>query len=89
MGNLQKYIQLIVEGPFLIQHFSYYTLMNLMMLSVILLSMLMTLPSTLNVIRHLICGNNKNWLRKLYLSYQTLWTGAGIGLLISLLEKLN
>ena len=31
---------------------------DLMMLSVILLSMLMILPSTLNVIRHLICGNN-------------------------------
>ena len=30
----------------------------LMMLSVILLSMLMTLSSVLNVIRHLICGNN-------------------------------
>ena len=30
----------------------------LMMLSVILLSMLMTLSSILNVIRHLICGNN-------------------------------
>ena len=29
-----------------------------MMLYVILLSMLMILPSTLNVIRHLICGNN-------------------------------
>ena len=38
---------------------SYYTLMCfLMMLSVILLSMLMILLSTLNVIRHLICGNN-------------------------------
>ena len=38
-------------------HFLYYTLMTfLMMLSVILL--LMILLSTLNVIRHLICGNN-------------------------------
>ena len=35
------------------------TLMTfLMVLSVILLSMLMILLSTLNLIRHLICGNN-------------------------------
>ena len=62
MGNLHKNIQLMLEflnGPFLVLHFSYYTLMTfLMMLSVILLSMLMILLSILNVIRHLICGNN-------------------------------
>ena len=62
MGNLHKNIQLMLEffgGPFLVLHFSYYTLMSfLMMLSVILLSMLMILLSTLNVIRHLVCGNN-------------------------------
>ena len=60
--NLHKNIQLMREflkTPFLVLHFSYYTLMTfLMMLSVILLSMLMMLLSTLNVIRHLICGNN-------------------------------
>ena len=61
----------------------------LMVLSVILLSMLMILLSTLNVIRHLICGNNQNWLLNLNLTYKTLWTGAGSGLLISMLEKLN
>ena len=59
---LQKNIQLMLEflkAPFLVLHFSYYTLMTfLMMLSVILLSMLMILLSTLNVIRHLICDNN-------------------------------
>ena len=38
-------------------HFSSYTLMTFLMLSVILLSMLILL-STLNMIRHLICGNN-------------------------------
>ena len=39
--------------------FSYYILMAfLIMLSVILLSILMILLSTLNVIRHMICGNN-------------------------------
>ena len=61
MGNLHKNIQLLLEflkGPFLALHFPYYTLMTFLMLSVILLSMLMILLSTLNVIRHLICGNN-------------------------------
>ena len=62
MGNLHKNIQLMLvflKGLFLVLHFSYYTLMTfLIMLSVILLSMLMILLSTLNVIRHLICGNN-------------------------------
>ena len=62
MESLHKNIQLMLEflkGPFLVLHFSYYTLMTfLMMLSVILLSMLMILLSTLNVIRHLICGKS-------------------------------
>ena len=51
MENLHKNIHFILEflmGPFLVQHFSYYTLMILMMLSVILLSMLRMLLSTLN-----------------------------------------
>ena len=59
------------------------------MLSVILPSMLMILVSTLSVIRHLICGNNWNWLLNLNLIYDTLWNGAESGLLISILEKLN
>ena len=58
MENYHKNIQLMLEflkGPLLALQFSYYTLMTfLMMLSVILLSMLMTLLSTLNVISHLI-----------------------------------
>ena len=62
MGNLHKNIQLMLvflKGLFLVLHFCYYTLMTfLMMLSVMLLSMLMILLCTLNVIRHLICGNN-------------------------------
>ena len=79
-----------LKGPFLVLHFSYYTLMTfLMMLSVILLSMLMILLSILSVIRHLICGNNLNWLLNLNLIYETLWTGARSGLLISMLGKLN
>ena len=60
-----------------------------MMLSVILQSMLMILLSVLSVIRHLICGNNQNWLLNLNLIYKTLWTRAGRGLLISMLERLN
>ena len=47
----------------------------LMMLSVILLSMLMILVSTLRVIRHLICGNNLNWLQNLNLIYDTVGWG--------------
>ena len=62
MGNLHKNIWLMLvflKGLLLVLHFSYYTLMTfLMMLSVILLSMLMILLSTLNVIRQVICGNN-------------------------------
>ena len=61
----------------------------LMMLFVILLSVLMILLFTLNVIRRLIHGNNWNWLLNLNLIYMTLWTGAGSGLLIPMLEKLN
>ena len=46
----------LILGPTL---FLLYTLMAfLTMLSIILLSVLMMLLSTLNMIRHLICGNN-------------------------------
>ena len=44
MGSIHKNIQLILEffkGLFLVLHFSYYTLMTFLMLSVILLSMVM------------------------------------------------
>ena len=62
IGSLLKNIQLMMDfhrGSFLVLHFSYYTLVIfLMMLSVILLSMLMILPSTLNVTRYLICSKN-------------------------------
>ena len=66
MESLHKNIQLMQEflkAPFLVLHFSYYTLMTfLMMLSVILPSMLMILLSILGAIGLLICGNNLNWL---------------------------
>ena len=78
-------------APFLVLHFSYYTLMTfLTMLSVILLFMLMILLPIASVIRHLICGNNNlNWLLNLNLIYETLWTGVRSGLLISMLGKLS
>ena len=80
----------VPQAPYLVLHFSYDTLITfLMMLFVILLSMLMILLSILNVIRHLICGNNLNWLLNLNLIYETLWTGERSGLSISMLGKLN
>ena len=62
MESLHKNIHLMLEllkTLFLVFHFSYYTLMAfLIMSSVILLSMLKILLANLNVIRHLIYGNN-------------------------------
>ena len=62
MGRLHKNIQLMLEflkAPFFALHFSYNTLMQLLMiLSVILLSLLMILLSTLSVIWHLIYSKN-------------------------------
>ena len=89
-GHLHKNIQLMwdfLKAPFSVLHFSYY--LPGMTLYVILLSMLMILLSTLDVIRHLICGNNYNWLLNFNLIYKTLWTGARSGLFISMLEKVN
>ena len=86
MESLHNNIQLMREflkAPFLVLYFSYYTLMTfLMMLSVILASMLMILLSILSVIRHLICGNNWNWLLNLNLIYEIRWTGVRSALLI-------
>ena len=76
MRSFHKNIQLMLEflrPPFLVLHFSYYASITfLMMLFVILLSMLMILLSILSVIRHLICGNNLNWLLNFNLIYKTL-----------------
>ena len=92
MESLCKNVQLMLEfikAPFLVLHFSCYTLMTFLMFSVVLLSMLMILLSILSVIRYLICGNNLNWLLNLNLIYETLWTGVRSGLLISMLGKLS
>ena len=83
MGSLHKNIELMldfVKAPFLVLHFSYYTLMTfLMMLYVILLSILMILLSIRSVIRHLICGNNLHSLLNLNLICETLWTESRSG----------
>ena len=93
MESLHKNILLMLEflkAPFLVLHFSYYTLVTfLSMLPVILLSMLMILLSVISVIRYLICGNNLNWLINLNLFYETLWAGVRSGLLISMLGKIS
>ena len=79
MENLHKNIQLMLEllkALFLLLHFSYCTLMIFLL-------------SVLSVIRHLICGNNLNWILNLNLIYETLWTGIRSGLSISMLGKLS
>ena len=89
LHNIQLMLEFL-EAPFLVLHFSCYSLMTfLSMLSVILLSMLMILLFILSVIRHLICGNNLNWLLNLNLIYKTLWTGERSGFLISVMGKLS
>ena len=89
----QKNIQLMLEflkAPFLVLYFSCYTSMTLLiMLSVILLSILMILLSILSLIKHLICGNNFNWLLNLNLIFELWWNGTRNGLLVSVLGKLN
>ena len=93
MESLHKNIQLMwdfLKSPFLVLHFSYYTLMIfLVMLSVILPSILMILLSIVSVIGHLIRGNNLKCLLNLNVIYETRWTGLRSGLLISLLGKLS
>ena len=59
------------------------------MLPVILVSMLMIQLSVLSVIRHLICGNNLNWLMNSNLIYDTLWTGVRTGQLVSFDQSNN
>ena len=76
MTWLHKNIQLMPEflkAPFLVLHFFLLYINGLPdMLFVIFLSMLVVLLSILSVIRHLIFGNNLNWLLNLNLIYKTL-----------------
>ena len=84
----QKYPINVGVPQLLLLHLSHYTLMTfLIMLYLILLSMLMILLSTVSVIRHLICGNNKS---SEFESDQHDTVGwARSGFFISMLEKLN
>ena len=89
-GKPCKIIQSLPEfkASFLALHFSYYTfIIFLTMLSVVFLCRLMMLFFILNDMRHLIFG--KNWLLNLNLTYKKMQTGAGSGLLITMLEKRN
>ena len=81
-------IQLMLEfskAPFLFLHFSYYTLMIFLMISVILLSMLMILLTILSVSSHLIFGNNLNLLLNVNLIHETL--GREVAFLFQCLEN--
>ena len=79
-----------LKAPFVVLHFSYYTLMTfLIIVSVTLLSMLMILLFIVDVIKHLICGNNLNRLLNWNLIYKTLWTGVRSGLLNWIVRKLS
>ena len=90
LDNLTANCLLFFKALFLVLHFPYYTLIAFLnMLYVLLLSMLMVLLSTLMKIKHLICGNNQNFLLNLNLIVKTLQTRAGSCLLISVLEKLS
>ena len=61
----------VPHGSILGPTLSYHTLITfLTMLPVILLYMLMIPLSILTVIKHLICGNNLNWLLYLNLIYE-------------------
>ena len=51
--------------------------------------MLMILLPILSMTRHLIYGNNLNWLLNLNLIYERLWTGVRSGLLISMLVSFD
>ena len=87
--NIQLTLEFL-KGLFLVLLFSYFTLItSLMMLCVILLSMLMTLLSALNVIDHLICGKQLELASELEFDLQDTVEWGGSGLLISVLEKPN
>ena len=85
MASVHKNIQLMLEflkAPFLVLHFSYYTLMTFLMLSVILLSMLMILLSILSVIRHLICGNTVKTFGNVMFTQKTKFIFQPLGILM-------
>ena len=82
VGSLPKNNQLMLEFlkiPFLVLHFSYYTLMTfLTMLSVISLLMVMILLSPLKCDQASGLWQKLDWLLDLNLSYEILWTGTQV-----------
>ena len=90
MEGLHKNIQLMLEflkAPFLVLHFSYYTLMTSDTYDIAIYANDTILYSS--VIRNLICSNNLILLLNLNLIFKALWTKVRNGLLISILGKLN
>ena len=90
MSSVHKIIQLMLEflkAPFLVLHFSWYTLMTfLMMLSVILLFDYTTLYSKWSGFWSVATTSIGFWTWVWSMRH---WTGARNGLLISMLGKLN
>ena len=66
---------------------SFYTIIN----DLLVLSLLTTLLSIVNVHGLLICGNSLNWFvdLKLNLTFKSLWIGVASEFLIAILGKLN
>ena len=92
METLNKNIQMILEfleASLLIIHFSYYTFMAFLMKQSLILLYLLVMPTTLSVIRHLICCIKQNWSLNYNMIYETLWTEVGCGFLTSKLEKFS
>ena len=71
-----------LKSPFLV-------FLTILIISVIVLSILMILPSTLNEVAYLIWGSNVCWLLKLNLTFATQWIRGGYDLLILMLPKIS
>ena len=72
---MRKNLHSISQEPYFIWSFVVHNCKMktfLLMISLILLPVLILLLSILSVTRHLICGNNLNWLLNLNLIYKTL-----------------
>ena len=93
MESFHKNIQLMLEFfkvSFLVLHFSSYTFNDLPGdVAVYADDTTFYFVIRWSGIRHLICGNNLNWLWNMSLIYETLWTGTRSSLLFSMLGKLN
>ena len=70
-------LMLFFKAPFMVPHFSHYTLMVLLMFPVILLPTQIILLSILSVFGFLICGKSHSQLLILNLTFETLSVGQG------------